>query len=99
MKMARLSTSARGTRLKQHSQEANVTNDWQEIWSEQELMQAFDLSKSDLESLRAKGMPYIRVSVRKRLYDRDEVLPWLRAQGASRPSVKRPEDKRRKGDD
>ncbi len=76
-----------------------MTNDWQEIWSEQELMQAFDLSKSDLENLRAKGMPYIRVSLRKRLYDRDEVLPWLRAQGASRPAVRRPEDKRSKSND
>jgi len=50
----------------------------QELWSETELLALLDIDRNTLDELRAnKQFPYIRLSMKKRVYLASSVLAWI----------------------
>jgi len=51
---------------------------FQQIISEAKLLELFGISRGTLDSLRYKGLPYIRLTRNNRVYFEDDVVSWLR---------------------
>ena len=50
---------------------------WDAILSEQGLTERYGLTKRQIAALRAKGMPYLALSYKARLYEEDETVGFL----------------------
>lgn len=55
----------------------NVVRSWSSYWSEQELMQAFGMTKAQVSRLRDKGLPFIRLDQRNRVYEEGDVTEFF----------------------
>lgn len=54
-----------------------MTRDWRDIWTEQELITEYGLTEQQMANLRARGLPYLRVNKRVRLYEREDTVGFL----------------------
>lgn len=61
---------------------------WDSVLSEPDLMERYGLTERQLQTLRANGLPYIRISVTTRLYEEAATLDYLA--GLLRTSEPRP---------
>ena len=49
------------------------------VWSEQALCELLGIEKKTLDQLRLdKGLPYIRLTARRRVYLKEDILHWLK---------------------
>lgn len=54
-----------------------MKHDWDSLLPEQALMERYHLTDRQLATLRARGMPFIAVSLATRLYAEDAVVEFL----------------------
>ena len=55
-------------------------NGLEDYWNEAALMSHLGITKLQMEALRERGIPMVRVTSRMRIYRGEEVAAWLEAQ-------------------
>jgi hypothetical protein len=72
-----------------------LKHDWDTLLPEQALMERYHLTDRQLADLRARGMPYIAVSLATRLYEEAATLDWLgrlERVAERRPRIRKPKE-------